>query len=113
MSDEEKVWWYSHCDAFVFPSISEGFGLPVVEAMSLGKPVFISNLTSLPEIGGPEAFYWESFDPDIMTEVFKKGMLEYGSDRTKAERIRKWSERFSWENTARDYLKLYKDILKT
>jgi glycosyltransferase involved in cell wall biosynthesis len=110
ISDEEKVWWYKHCEAFVFPSLSEGFGLPVVEAMSLGKPVFISNLTSLPEVGGVEAYYWETFDPDIMAEKFKEGMREYQGDAAKAQRIRQWAGRFSWESCGKLYMELYKEI---
>ena len=57
--DEATKWWlYEHCEAFLFPSLTEGFGLPVVEAMSVGKPVFLSNRTSLPEVGGLDAVYW-------------------------------------------------------
>jgi glycosyltransferase involved in cell wall biosynthesis len=108
--EEEKVWWYRHCEAFVFPSLAEGFGLPVVEAMSLGKPVFLSTFTSLPEVGGTEAFYWESFDPDAMTAVFESGIEEYRRDIGKATRIMQWAENFSWENTARRYLDFYAAI---
>ncbi len=48
VTENEKHWLYQNCKAFVFPSLAEGFGLPVIEAMSLGKPVFLSNKTSLP-----------------------------------------------------------------
>ena len=106
-----KFWLYKNCEAFVFPSLSEGFGLPVIEAMSLGKPVFCSDKTSLPEIGGNEAFYWKNFESDSMNTVFEKGMKEYHQDKEKAERIKKWASQFSWESAAREYWKLYAELL--
>ena len=80
--------------------------------MSLGKPVFISTLTSLPEVGGTEAFYWESFDPDAMAAVFEAGMNDYHRSAAKAQRITAWAAAFSWENTARRYLDLYAAITR-
>jgi glycosyltransferase involved in cell wall biosynthesis len=113
IDDEEKLWWYRQCEAFVFPSLTEGFGLPVVEAMSLGKPVFLSTQTSLPEVGGTEAFYWESFDPGAMAAVFEAGMEGYRRDKTKADRIKQWAGNFSWESTARQYLDLYAAVTES
>lgn len=110
INDEQKYWLYKNCNAFVFPSLSEGFGLPVVEAMSLGKPVFLSNLTSLPEIGGPEAYYWKNFESKEMIDVFEKGMIDFNSDVNKKNRSIEWSKQFSWENAAKAYIKLYNEI---
>jgi glycosyltransferase involved in cell wall biosynthesis len=110
LSEREKVWWYRHCAAFAFPSLAEGFGLPVVEAMSLGKPVFLSPYTSLPEVGGAEAYYWHSFDPAAMVHVFEAGMREYGGDREKSRRITAWAQTFSWENTAQRHEELYNEL---
>jgi glycosyltransferase involved in cell wall biosynthesis len=107
VTDEEKYWLFANAEAFVFPSLAEGFGLPVIEAMSLGKPVFLSTRTSLPETGGAEAFYWDDFDPEAMKEVFECGMRAYRSDPGKEARIRAWAGRFSWERAAREYLALY------
>ena len=108
INGEEKYWLYQHCKAFVFPSLTEGFGLPVVEAMSLGKPVFLSNLTSLPEVGGPEAHYWSDFEPGSMVNVFEKGLREFSSER--ASRSIAWAKQFSWESAAKSYLKIYAEI---
>ena len=90
--------------------MSEGFGLPVIEAMLMGKPVFLSKLTCLPEIGGPEAFYWDNFEANNMREVFENGMTVYESDPGKAERIQQHAAQFSWEKAAKAYLDLYDGI---
>jgi len=112
VDEPTKIWLYAHCEAFLFPSLSEGFGLPVVEAMSFGKPVFCSNLTSLPEIGGREAVYFTSFEPDEMVETFRQGMMDYHDDPLKADRLRWQANRFSWEKAAKAYWALYQEVLK-
>lgn len=110
VSDETRRWLYEHCDALLFPSISEGFGLPVVEAMSCGKPVFLSRLTSLPEIGGPDACYFDSFDPEHMAETVRAGLAAWASNPGSAERARTRAARFSWQETASEYWKLYAQL---
>jgi glycosyltransferase involved in cell wall biosynthesis len=108
--DEMKYTLYKNCYAFVFPSLSEGFGLPVIEAMLMGKPVFLSKLTCLPEIGGPEAFYWDNFEENYMQTTFEKDMAVYERDHGKAERIQQHAAQFSWEKAAKAYLELYDGI---
>ena len=61
IGDLDKQYYLQNCSAFVFPSLREGFGIPPIEAMRFGKPVFLSNNTSLPEIGGAHAFFWDHF----------------------------------------------------
>ncbi len=108
ITEQEKYWLYTNCEAFLFPSLTEGFGLPVLEAMSLGKPVFLNHESSLPEIGGVEAFFWKTFDPVEMNSVFINGMNSYHSDADKKNQIIKWSKQFSWTRAANEYLQLYK-----
>lgn len=110
ISEEEKYWLYMNCEAFVFPSISEGFGLPVVEAMSCGKPVFISNSSSLPEIGGDVAYYFNNFDADEMAQTLQNGTNEFYSDDSRAKKSIQRSEQFSWKNAVSQYLNLYRSI---
>lgn len=62
VSTAQKAALLSRCKGMLFPSRSEGFGLPVVEAMCFGKPSFLTRLTSLPEVGGKEAYYFDSLD---------------------------------------------------
>jgi glycosyltransferase involved in cell wall biosynthesis len=109
ITENEKAWYLNNCRAFVHPSKAEGFGLPVIEAMSVGKPVFLSNLTSLPEIGGDAAFYFSSFDEDHMQEVFNRGMHRYNSNGM-ADLIRKKGKEFDWEKSAVKYLQVYQTL---
>jgi glycosyltransferase involved in cell wall biosynthesis len=111
VNDDDKVWYYKNCEAFVFPSLAEGFGLPVIEAMHFGKPVFLSTSTSLPEVGGDVAYYFNSFEPEKMQQVLREGLQDfYLNQRTAA--IKKHAEKFSWKKTAEQYLNLYQQCLK-
>lgn len=109
VSESEKSWYFNYCRAFAFPSISEGFGLPVVEAMSCGKPLFLSDLTALPEIGGDVSFYFRDFQPDHIRQVFHEGMEEYNESGWK-EKIKERSSNFCWHKAARQYLEVYRSL---
>jgi len=110
VSEEDKSWYYKNCEAFVFPSIGEGFGLPVIEAMYFGKPVFLSSFTSLPEIGGDVAYYFENFDPACMRQVFEKGMNDYHC-KNPQQLIMERAKSFSWKKAADEYLTVYRKFL--
>ena len=110
ITDKEKAWYYKNCLAFAFPSLAEGFGLPVIEAMNFGKPAFLSKKTSLPEIGGEYAFYFENFEAGHMQSVFKDGMRKY-SDYQMQPLIKNWASNFTWDRTASQYLNLYQELL--
>jgi len=108
ISEEEKYWLYSHCDAFFFPSLAEGFGLPVIEAMLAEKPVFLSTHCSLPEIGADVAFYWDSFDADSMIAVVEKGLKEYQEDKEAMQKkIKAHADLFSHQKSILAYVELY------
>jgi glycosyltransferase involved in cell wall biosynthesis len=109
ISEEEKSWYFRNCLAFAFPSLAEGFGFPVVEAMHYGKPVFLSDHASLPEIGGSEAYYFTDFDPAAMREVFARGMADYQAQ-GRAEQLRQRALRYSWDRAAQDYLHIYRKL---
>lgn len=112
VSEDDKIFLYKNCSAFLFPSRMEGFGLPVIEAMRFGKPVFISNKTSLPEIGGELAYYWNDFDPDHMATVFNSKMQEFkiNEENTK-NKIIKYSEMYDWKKSILEYQNLYLEVL--
>ena len=108
ITESEKKWMYKNCSAFVFPSKNEGFGLPVVEAMSFGKPLILSNKTSLPEIGGDLASYFISYEPKKMADnvfnTINKHSLEQSQSLINRSKV------FSWDNAAKEYLDLYNSI---
>ena len=110
ISEGEKSWYYQNCYAFTFPSIAEGFGLPVTEAMSLGKPVFLSDKTALPEIGKDMAFYFEDFNEHQMQNVFMAGMKKYQNSSSMKDDIKKRSTQFSWEKAAKECLEIYRSL---
>lgn len=110
ISDGDKAWYYKNCSAFVFPSIAEGFGLPVIEAMHFGKPVFLSKFTSLPEIGGDAAYYFDNFEPEHMQTIFADGMQHY-QEYNRATFIMQQANKFSWDIAAQQYLNIYTGLL--
>jgi glycosyltransferase involved in cell wall biosynthesis len=112
VTESERLWLYANCHAFVFPSLTEGFGLPLIEAMSFGRPVFSSNRTSLPEVGGVLAFYWEKFEPQYMESVFRDGMRKYEADAEYPRKLRNRAGEFQWPRAARQYLALYREVLE-
>jgi glycosyltransferase involved in cell wall biosynthesis len=114
VSTNDRFWYYQNCEALTFPSLFEGFGLPPVEAMRLGKPVFLSQETSLPEVGGEEAYFWENFEPKHMGRLVSEGLEEVKQQgEAKAQRLKAWSNRFTWETSAEAYMRLYERVLDT
>ena len=109
ISETEKSWYYRNCYAFAHPSLAEGFGLPVAEAMSVGKPVFLSDKTSLPEIGSNLAFYFRTFKASEMQQVFSEGMKQYEKNNM-SDAIKQRSSSFCWDRTAKEYLNVYRSL---
>jgi len=109
---EDKYWLFKNCEAFVFPSLHEGFGLPVIEAMNFGKPVFLSTYSSLPEIGDKYAFYWENFESKYMSDVFLEKMTEFSRNTEKQLEMKQYADQFTWEKNVGEYIKLYRKILQ-
>lgn len=108
ISEPQKRWYYQNATAFIFPSLLEGFGLPVAEAMSMGLPLFISDKTSLPEIGGVDASYFRNFEASHMRDVFLAGMKDFTPE--KKERLIARSKMFDWRLAADQYLNLYQSL---
>ncbi len=106
--DDDLPALYALATLFVYPSLYEGFGLPVAEAMACGVPVVSSNTSSLPEVAGDAALYFDPRDVDAMAEVMRRALVD---ESLRADlRVRGFAQakRFSWEKAAselRQYLK--------
>ncbi|NJB82893.1 glycosyltransferase family 4 protein [Wenyingzhuangia aestuarii] len=113
VSDEQKWGLIQNSRAMCHPSTAEGFGIPPIEAMCFGKPVFLSNLTSLPEIGGDVAFYFDCFETDSMVATYKKGMELFDNNTEEiTKQLVSRSKQFSYKFMAKSYLAIYNSFLE-
>lgn len=112
LDNNEKYFLLQNCESYCHPSLAEGFGIPPVEAMYFGKPIFLSNLTSLPEIGGELAFYFDNFNGDFMQKVYEEGMKVYNENpEAYSIQLKERALKFGYEKMADSYERLYKEIL--
>ena len=104
VSDTDLPALYSMATLFVYPSLYEGFGLPVAEAMACGVPVVLSNVSSLPEVAGEAGLYFDPCDVDAMTDAIYRAL----SDPTLRAGLRaqglSQAEKFSWDRAAEELL---------
>jgi len=108
--DRDLASYYQNADLYVFPSVNEGFGLPVLEAFQYELPVIVANNTSLPEVGGDAVL---QFDPYDATDLFNKLKMVIDNDLLRSEMIEKGRKRledFSWEKTANELMSLFKKV---
>jgi len=101
---------YRGAALFVFPSLYEGFGLPVVEAMGSGVPVITSNTSALPEVAGDAALLIDPHDVDSLAEAMQQMLRDEDLRAHLREKGLKQVQKFSWEVAARRTLELYVDI---
>jgi glycosyltransferase involved in cell wall biosynthesis len=113
VDDEALQWLYQNCFAFVYPSLFEGFGLPVLEAMSLGAPVVTSDTTSLPEIVGAAGLLVNPLEEEDISQAMLKLSTGQVSREALKEMALRRSGAFSWTHTAEAVLQWYKDVAST
>jgi glycosyltransferase involved in cell wall biosynthesis len=109
--DTVLKWLYSHATAYLFPSRYEGFGLPGLEAMTEGLPVVASNATSLPEMYGDAALYFEPTDGPALLSAIERVERDAALRADLIRRGRDRLTRFSWERLARQTLGVYDQCL--
>lgn len=110
ISEKELSGYYSNAQCLVFPSLYEGFGLPVVEAMACGCPVITSNTSSLPEIIGDAGIIVDPQDIDGLEEAMREVLTNQDLQEELRRRGIKQASRFSWEKTAEETMKVYKEV---
>jgi glycosyltransferase involved in cell wall biosynthesis len=101
---------YSAATLFVFPSLYEGFGLPVLEAMACGTPVVCSNTSSLPEVAGDAAIMVNPLDVDELAAAMERVLMDQALREEMTGKGRAQAGRFSWERTARETLQVYESV---
>ena len=99
---------YSHAKMVIYPSLYEGFGMPIIEAMACGVPVLCSKVSSMPEVGGFHAFYFDPNDPHSICEtmVHVHEQKEYNSKKAIA-----YAQSFSWKEMATDIIRAIEKLL--
>lgn len=105
-------WLYENCLAYVYPSLSEGFGLPALEAMVHGAPLTCSNLTSLPEICGPAALFFDPTDVNDMATKINKIAASSSLREELVDAGYKQAAKYSWAKMAAQTLAIYEQALK-
>ena len=111
LDDTGLTYHYSGADAFVFPSLYEGFGLPPLEAMACGCPVITSNLASMPAVCGDAAYYIDPYSIESIAKGIKKVLSD---QRLRASLIKKGFERaklFTWKRSAEQHIKVFEEVL--
>jgi glycosyltransferase involved in cell wall biosynthesis len=113
VSVEDLRMLYSHAEIFVFPSLYEGFGIPLLDAMACGAPLITGTESALPEVAGDAAIYVDPHDPEQLGTELERLL----SDREIQEQLRnKGFERvkqFTWDRAAQETLALYREVLES
>ena len=112
ISDAQLRWLYEHCSAYIFPSLSEGFGLPGLEAMVHGAAVVSSNATCLPEIYGNAAAYFDPLDITDMAAKIGEVLDDPILREDLIDRGRRQAAGYSWDRMAKQTLAVYERTLK-
>jgi glycosyltransferase involved in cell wall biosynthesis len=112
VTEGQMKWMFEHVMSYVFPSLSEGFGLPALEAMAHGAPVASSNATCLPEVYGDSAHYFDPLDVNDMANKINDVITD---EKLRTSLITKGSKqvsKYSWAKMAKETHKIYLDALK-
>lgn len=113
VSEGQLRWLYQHCATYVFPSLSEGFGLPGLEAMAHDAPVVSSSATCLPEIYGEAAHYFDPLDVQSMVNAIDEVLTNKDLRKRLVENGREQVNKYSWRRMAEETLAAYEKVLKS
>jgi glycosyltransferase involved in cell wall biosynthesis len=112
IAPEDMPALYNAADLFVFPSLYEGFGLPVVEAMACGVPVVTSNVSSIPEVAGDAASLVDPNDREALCDAMEQILRDPGLHAMLRTRGLERASTFSWEKAAREHVTVYEEAAR-
>lgn len=111
VSEAELKWLYLNTRAYVFPSLSEGFGLPSIEAMLHGAPVVSSNASCLPEVNKEAARYFDPYSPEDMADKIQEVLSNKRLRSSMIKKGKRVAKSYSWKRMAQETLAIYKDFI--
>jgi glycosyltransferase involved in cell wall biosynthesis len=112
LSDDDLRALYSSCQIFVYPSLYEGFGLPLLEAMACGAPVITSNTPAIIETVGDAARLISPTDPKDLAQAMMRLLQDAGEREQRSATGIQQAQKFSWEKTASATLDIYREVMK-
>lgn len=110
-NDAKLANYYKYAEVFVYPSKYEGFGVPLLEAMYMDCPIVASNISSIPEIGGPACLYFDPDSSDDLKEKLETILTNKDVKNDLLAKAREWRKNFSWQKTVDETYDYYKQIL--
>jgi glycosyltransferase involved in cell wall biosynthesis len=111
VTPEQLAGWYARASIFAFPSLDEGFGMPVLEAMAAGVPVVTSNRSALPEVAGDAALLIDPLDKDAIAGALTQLILNPGLREDMARRGQARAQLFTWGKAVRETWDVYRCLL--
>jgi glycosyltransferase involved in cell wall biosynthesis len=111
-STQELLWLYNSAELFVLPSLYEGFGLTAVEALACGLPAVLSRCSSLPEVAGEAALFFDPQDPQALASAIKQGLEDQELRTSLRQKGPHQAARFSWAKAAQETLAVYRQAVE-
>lgn len=111
IGDDELAQLYASARLLVMPSLIEGFGLPVLEAMACGCPVASSNAASLPEVGGEAALYFDPYNAIEMADCMERILTDENLRQQMIAKGREQVKKFSWQRAGEQVYRIFKDVV--
>jgi glycosyltransferase involved in cell wall biosynthesis len=108
----EMPYLYGNASFLIFPSLFEGFGIPILEAMRMECPVLCSNNTSIPEVAEDAAIYFDPYSPDDIAKKMNQLITDQGLKRAMVEKGIEQSKKYSWDKAAQETLDLFYSVAK-